>query len=109
MRSILQLAVLEMIWLGGGWRVFGPVMGPPYQPLVGTPTMIGPWTSGPVPLQTQVVPGIAIIRSSTGAPGLERITYANGLFLAGGGGVTATSQDGFHWTVHTVTNNAIVG
>ncbi len=109
LKPLAHSAVVAAVWLGGGWRVFGPVMGPPYQPLVGTPTMIGPWTSGPVPLRTQVVPGVAIIRSSTGAPGLERITCANGLFLAVGGGVTATSQDGFHWAVHTVTNNAIVG
>ena len=61
-------------------------------------------------------PGVAFDRGSTEAAGVEQITYGNGLFLAVGGsrlhppgGITATSPDGFHWTVHTPSSQGIVG
>ncbi len=56
------------------------------------------------------------IGSWAGSAWLERITYANGLFLAAAGtfrqspaGATATSTDGLYWTPHTPTGSPIVG
>lgn len=40
--------VAVTLWLGGSWAVLGQVIGPPYQPLVGNPTIVTPQTSGPV-------------------------------------------------------------
>ena len=34
--------------LGGSWTVFGQVIGPPYQPLAGNPTIVTPYTSASV-------------------------------------------------------------
>jgi hypothetical protein len=64
------------------------------------------------------LPGVAISYSTTGTGTSEArwITYGNGLFVASGfylyappGGTTSSSRDGFHWTVHEVTNSVIVG
>ncbi len=40
--------VAVALWLAGRWTVFGQVIGPPYQPLVGNPTIVTPNTSAVV-------------------------------------------------------------
>jgi hypothetical protein len=66
-------------------------------------------------LAQDVWPGIAVEYGTTGM-GSERIIYGNGQFLvstavlfAPPGGTSATSPDGFHWTVHRRTNSVILG
>ncbi len=51
-----------------------------------------------------------------GPPGLQQVTYGNGVFLAVGGtlwqvpaGVSATSRDGARWTAHTPAPSPIAG
>ncbi len=51
-----------------------------------------------------------------GPPGLQQVTYGNGVFLAVGGtlwqapaGVSATSRDGARWTTHTPAPSPIAG
>jgi hypothetical protein len=61
-------------------------------------------------------PGIAVGGASTGMSDASQICFANGTFLVTGrdlhtapGGTTATSPDGLHWTVHTVSNSVSIG
>jgi hypothetical protein len=61
-------------------------------------------------------PGIAVRSAATGMSDGAHICFANGTFLVTGrdlhttpGGTTATSPDGLHWTVHTVSNSVSIG
>lgn len=61
-------------------------------------------------------PGIAFGYAGVGMTDASWITYGNGKFLAINGyiyappgGTTSSSVDGFHWTVHPVTNSVVAG